>query len=135
MSGLAESHPRRAGWGRGRGRGRADDAGAITLFVVALAGLLLLLGSALGVVAAMVVAHRSAQAAADLAALAAATALQRGRDPCVAADDVATGNGASLTSCVVSGHDVLVDVSVDGPRWLGQEGDLVGRARAGPVSR
>lgn len=112
-----------------------DDAGAVTLLVVALAGLLLLIGSALGVVAAMVVAHRSAQAAADLAAIAGATALQRGRDPCAAAGEIAGHNGASLRSCEVSGRDVLVDVVVAGPRWLGQDADLVGRARAGPVLR
>lgn len=104
------------------------------MLVVALTGLLLLLGSALGVVAALVVAHRSAQAAADLAAVAGATALQRGRDPCLIAGEVAAGNGASLTTCVVTGRDVLVDVTVAGPRWLGQDADLVGRARAGPVT-
>lgn len=111
-----------------------DARGAITLLVVAISGLLLLLGSALGVVAAMVVAHRTAQAAADLAAVAGATALQRGRDPCATAADIAVANGASLTSCTVDGRDVLVDVSVRGPRWLGQEADLDGRARAGPAS-
>ncbi len=118
-----------------RPRSRSGEAGAVTLLVVALTGLLLLLGSALGVVAAMVVAHRSAQAAADLAAVAGATAVQRGRDPCAVAGDIAADNGARLTACTVSGQDVLVDVSVAGPRWLGQEADLVGRARAGPVGR
>ncbi|WP_309647215.1 Rv3654c family TadE-like protein [Nocardioides sp.] len=112
---------------------RRDARGAVTLLVVALAGLLLLLGSALGVVAALVVAHRTAQAAADLAAIAGATALQRGRDPCATAADVAAGNGASLTACAVIDRDVLVDVSVTGPRWLGQDADLHGRARAGPA--
>ncbi|WP_341924558.1 Rv3654c family TadE-like protein [Nocardioides psychrotolerans] len=116
----------------GPGR-RRDGRGAVTVVVVALAGLLLLLGSALGVVAALVVAHRSAQAAADLAAVAGATALQRGRDPCSTAADVAAGNGASLSACAVVGRDVLVDVSVTGPRWLGQDADLEGRARAGPA--
>ncbi len=53
-------------------RAGSDEAGAATLMVVACAAVLLLLGCALGVVAAMVRAHRVAQSAADLAALAAA---------------------------------------------------------------
>ena len=51
---------------------RADQRGSATLLVLAMAGVLLLVGSALGVVAAMVRAHRVAQSAADLAALAGA---------------------------------------------------------------
>jgi uncharacterized membrane protein len=53
--------------------------------VVACLSLLLLVGAGLGVVAAMVRDHRVAQSAADLAALAGASALQRGDDPCAAA--------------------------------------------------
>jgi secretion/DNA translocation related TadE-like protein len=93
---------------------------------------LLLLGSALGVVAAMVRAHRVAQAAADLSALAGAGAAQQGRPPCDVADRVARDNGAVLVACQPDGATVLVTVSVEGPRWLGQVGDLSGRARAGP---
>ncbi|WP_435771285.1 Rv3654c family TadE-like protein [Nocardioides sp. SYSU DS0651] len=111
------------------------ERGAATVLVVALAGVLLLVGAAAGVVAAIMVAHRQAQSAADLAALAGATALSdRTGDPCAAAGDVAAANGASLDSCAVDGEDVLVSVVVRGPRWLGQDDDLVGRARAGPVS-
>lgn len=116
-----------------------DQRGAATVLVVAMAGVLLLVGSATGVVAAIVVAHRKAQSAADLAALAGATALadpgSRGaRDPCGAAGDVAAANHARLSSCVVDGEDVLVEVTVAGPHWLGQDRDLVGTARAGPAS-
>jgi uncharacterized membrane protein len=64
---------------RQSGRG---ERGAATILVIAMAGVLLLVGSALGVVQAMVVAHRRAQAAADLAALAGASASMRGEDPC-----------------------------------------------------
>ena len=113
----------------------SDQRGAATVVTVALAGVLLLVGAAAGVVGAIVVAHRQAQAAADLSALAAATAAAdpAGRDPCTVADQIASENEASLRSCVVEGQDVVVEVTVPGPRWLGQDQDLGARARAGPV--
>lgn len=95
--------------------------------------MLLIVGCALAVVTAMVTAHRSAQAAADLAALAGATARQDGGDACGVATDVAAANGARLTGCSVAGDDVRVRVVVDGPRWLGQPHDLTAEARAGPA--
>ena len=76
-----------------------DQRGPPTLLVPALAGVLLLLGSALGVVAALVRAHRVAQSAADLAALAGAGALQLGGDACGRAAEVAEANDARLTAC------------------------------------
>lgn len=108
------------------------ERGAATLPVVACLGLLLVLTAALGVVAAMVTAHRVAQAAADLAALGGAAALARGEDGCVVARGLAADNGARLAGCRVEGHDVLVTVRVAGPRWLGFSGDLGASARAGP---
>jgi secretion/DNA translocation related TadE-like protein len=99
---------------------------------VACIGVLLLLGAALGVVSAMVRAHRDAQAAADLAALAAAQALGRGQDPCTAGEVIAAANRARLAACVVEGRDARVRVEVDGPRWLGQRAHLGAEARAGP---
>jgi secretion/DNA translocation related TadE-like protein len=112
-----------------------DQRGAATVLAVAMTGVLLLVGAATGVVAAIFVAHRKAQAAADLAALAGATALadRSGEDPCGLAADVAAANHATLTSCAVEGEDVVVEVGVTGPRWLGQDDDLTGRARAGPA--
>jgi len=109
-----------------------DERGAASLLVVALLSLLLLLGTALGVVAAMVWAHRTAQSAADLAALAGAAGLQKGEDACPAASWIAVANHARVASCVVKGEEVLVEVTVQGPRWLGQGADLSARARAGP---
>ncbi len=61
---------------------RADEAGGASLFAVACVAVLLLVGAALGVVAAMVHAHRQAQSAADLASLAAASAVADGGDGC-----------------------------------------------------
>lgn len=111
----------------------AEERGAASLLVVACLGLLLALGAATGVVAAIVVAQRSAQSAADLAALAGAAGHQRGDDACDRAEAAATANGAELESCVLEGEDVRVVVAVSGPRWLGWSGDLRGEARAGPA--
>ena len=111
---------------------RTDERGAVTVFAVSCLAVLLLIGSALGVVAAMVRAHRAAQSAADLGALAAASALARGRDPCGSAAGIVAANDAALTSCEIRGRDALVTVEVEGPKWLGQTADLTARARAGP---
>jgi secretion/DNA translocation related TadE-like protein len=112
---------------------RRGERGSASLFAVSCLGVLLVLGAALGVVAAMVRAHRVAQSAADLAALSAATAVGAGRDPCAAGGATAAANGARLVSCHVAGRDVTVRVSVTGPHWLGQESDLSAEARAGPA--
>lgn len=108
------------------------ERGAASLLVVSCVALLLLIGGALGVVTAMVRAHRTAQSAADLAALAGASALQRGQPACSAVGSVAARNGASLDACTVDGADVRVSVTVPGPHWLGQTADLTAEARAGP---
>ena len=110
------------------------ERGSATPFAIACLGLLVLLAAALGVVSAMVHAQRRAQSAADLGALAAAQALAEGADGCSAGDRVAQANGATLTSCRVSGREVRLGVEVGGPRWLGQTGDLTAEARAGPAA-
>ena len=110
-----------------------DERGSAAPFAVGVIGLLLLLGAALGVVGAIFVAHRTAQSAADLAALAGANALQVSEDACAAATAIADRNGARLRSCEIADEDVTVTVEVHGPRWLGQSGDPVARARAGPT--
>jgi secretion/DNA translocation related TadE-like protein len=114
-------------------RRRPDQVGAATVLVTAMAGVLMLLGAALAVVTALVVAHRVAQSAADLAALAAARGVATGDDGCGLARQIATANGTRLTSCVVSGHVVEVEVVAPGPHWLGQTADLSARSRAGPA--
>lgn len=108
------------------------DRGAASLLVATCVALLLTIGAALGVVAALVRSQRSAQSAADLAALAAASARQRGDDACAVATKLARANSAELVGCSVLGDDVLVAIEVTGPRWLGQTADLSAHARAGP---
>ena len=102
------------------------------MLVLTAAGVLVLVAMALGAVAGMVGAHRQAQAAADLAALAGASALADGGDGCAVAGALARANAARLTGCRVSGEELLVEVAVPGPDWPGARRDLVARARAGP---
>lgn len=96
--------------------------------------MLITVAVACGVAAGAVLAHRRAQSAADLAALAAATAAQGGSDPCGAAARVARRNHAILRACSVTGWDASVRVSVDGPRMAGMTMRLPARARAGPAA-
>jgi secretion/DNA translocation related TadE-like protein len=110
----------------------ADARGSASVLVVAVTGLLLVMGAALGVVGAMVRAHRVAQAGADLAALAGAHGLAQGRDGCADARRIAAANGVRLASCAVEGRDVSVTVVARGPHWLGETADLAAQARAGP---
>lgn len=109
-----------------------DERGSATVPAVAVLGLLLLVGAALGAVGALVAAHRSAQSAADLAALAAAHALAGGRDGCAAAGAVARANGGEVTGCAVSGLEARIVVRVPGPRWRMLDTDPEAEARAGP---
>jgi secretion/DNA translocation related TadE-like protein len=111
------------------------ERGSATLFAVAVVGVLVLVGAALGVAGAMVHAHRVAQSAADLAALAGAQSLAKGGDACAAAAVIAAGNGVVVDSCVVEGFDVRLQVTAAGPHWLGQRHDLSAQARAGPAGR
>ena len=109
-----------------------DDRGAAVVVALAMMGVLMLVAAVCAGSVVIVLAHRQAQAAADLASLAGASALQRGQDPCPAAAMIAGRQHATLTRCVVEGSTVLVAAAVELPTALG--GDRVpARARAGPV--
>ena len=112
---------------------RASELGSASVLVVAMVGLLLVIGAALGVVTAMVRTHRAAQAGADLAALAGARGLAVGRSACDDAARIAAANGVRLTGCRVDGRSLVVTVEATGPHWLGQTADLSAEARAGPA--
>ena len=114
----------------GQARG---ERGAATVLVLAMAGLLCFVALAVAGVGGLVRAHRSAQAAADLAALAAAVSASDGGDACEHAAVVAEANGAGLVSCSVRGLQARVVVEVAGPRWVGRRAILTGEARAGPA--
>lgn len=108
-----------------------DERGSATvLAAMAIVSLLTLTGAALHVGAAVIARHR-AQAAADLAALSAASALPGGvQTACGYAVDVAQSMGATTTSCVVDGLDVVV--TVESPAGLRLVGPARAVARAGP---
>jgi secretion/DNA translocation related TadE-like protein len=112
---------------------RPDDAGAATVVVVAMAGVLMFVMVGLGAAGGLVVAQRRAQAAADLSALAAATVTS---DACLEAGRVATANDAALEECRLAGEEVGVVVSVPGPElpWASRWSELrvTAEARAGP---
>lgn len=112
---------------------RRDEQGSATLLVVAVAGVLFFVLGGLAVVGGMVRAERQAQSAADLAALAGASALGEGIDGCAAAGRIAAANDASVTTCAVLGREVTVRVRVRGPRAVGRAWDASALARAGPA--
>ena len=85
------------------------------------------------VVGGIVADQRRVEAAADLAALAGAGAVQAGRDGCAAAGETAGRNGGALRRCALDGDVVTVEVGRDSQVVLGRRLALVGRARAGPA--
>ncbi|WP_072802934.1 Rv3654c family TadE-like protein [Rhodococcoides yunnanense] len=110
-----------------------DDGGATVLAACALAALVVVVIAIVHVGAAVSGRH-TAQSAADLSALAAAGALDRGVvDACATARTLVDRMGGTVVDCVVDGWDVLVEVEVSLP--LGRFGvrEAVARARAGPI--
>lgn len=112
-----------------------EDRGSATVWVLALSGVLMSLGAAAVLVGAAVAARHRAEAAADLAALAAAgRAVTGSAAPCAAASSIASVNGAVLEACTVHPGAVVeirvgvrVRMSSLGVRWAHAN------ARAGPV--
>lgn len=109
------------------------------MLAVAMVAVLLTVALVVAAGVALVVDHRRAQAAADLAALAGAETLAPGGasgvpgGACAAARAVADANGARLTGCTVLGRDLRVRVVVDGPSVAGLSAALEAEARAGPA--
>ncbi len=114
------------------------ERGAGTVLVLAVAAVVLLLALGVGALGSAQRARGSAQAAADLAALAAATVARHGEDACTVATDAARRNGAELVGCepepggVVRVRTARPAVGSDGGPWAGLLGDAHADARAGP---
>lgn len=108
-----------------------SERGAATVLVISFSAVLVVVGAACALVGGVVIDHRRAQNAADLAALAGARALADGQDACAAAAAVARRNDAALTECTIAGDDVRVRVGVE-PAWL-QGRTIQAEARAGPT--
>jgi secretion/DNA translocation related TadE-like protein len=112
-------------------RARSERGAAVAVALGLVSVLVFVAAVCVGTVA-LVLAHRRAQVAADLASLAGAAALQRGAEPCAAAAGIAARHDATVTRCVVDGLSVAVSSAVDLPAALGG-GRVPARARAGPV--
>ncbi|HET7350583.1 MAG TPA: Rv3654c family TadE-like protein [Marmoricola sp.] len=112
-----------------------DERGAGTVLGLTMAAVVLFVALAVAGATAVVTTHRVAQSAADLAALAGATALQQGDDACGQAGEVARANRATLRSCAVDGWTVTVSVTASGATVLGRRVEQAARGRAGPVLR
>lgn len=110
------------------------DRGAATLQAAGVVlALLLLLTFGLQVGAAVLNRHR-AEGAADLAALAAASRIDRGGDvACSTAQRVARGMNVSVTSCSVEGWQAWVRTRAEPDGVLAGFAPASGRARAGPT--
>lgn len=113
------------------GRARRER-GAAAVTALALVGALATVAVLLAHLAGALVTSRRAASAADLAALAGATAVQQGKDGCRAAAWTARRNHAALSSCSLQGQDVLVVVQAPTPALLGTSLAVSARARAGP---
>jgi secretion/DNA translocation related TadE-like protein len=116
-----------------RAGGRTSERGSASVLVLTVFAALAVGTVLLAVVAGAVVAQRRAAAAADLAALAGAAALQRGADGCAAAAGVSRRNGAELLACRASGDVVQVTVGAELPVRFGRRLTVSAQARAGPA--
>ncbi len=113
------------------------DRGAAAVWVLGCAAVVLAVGVLVLVRGLSVLARHRAETAADFAALAAATRIGVGGDPCTAAREIAAANAAVLQSCSVSlGADgrsgtVRVEVLAHADLPVVGERSLTARARAG----
>ena len=110
------------------------DRGSVTIWAATLAGMVLLGSSAAVLYGSAVAGRHRAEAAADLAALAAAVHVPDGAaSACAVGARIAADNGGSLRNCEVVGDEVEVMVSRE--VRMGGLGAFatVARARAGPV--
>ncbi len=112
------------------------ERGSGTVLAVAAIGVLLVMTTAgLQLGAAATAAHR-ARTAADLAALAGASALQAGQaDACARAAVVAQRNGAQVIDCTLGANEALsVKVATEvATHWPGVPDRALASARAGPA--
>ncbi|HET7328665.1 MAG TPA: Rv3654c family TadE-like protein [Nocardioidaceae bacterium] len=108
----------------------AGERGSMTLVAVGLMSALVVFSLVATGFAGLVAMQHRAAAAADLAALAAAEAPGRG---CAVATEVAADNGASLSSCEVTGAVVTLEVRLRAEAPFGFRPTIRSRARAGPA--
>jgi len=108
---------------------RRGQRGSATVYVLSLVVLLAAVTVGVAGFAGLATAKHRATAAADLAALAAASAEG---DGCSVAAGTARHNGARLTSCRREGSDVTVTVALVAHAPFGLRPEVTAMARAGP---
>lgn len=112
----------------------ADDRGVATVFASFVMLALLVVAMSIVHVGSSVAARHQAQSAADLAALAAAGALDGGDESaCVAAETIARRMSVSLAGCSVEDWDVVVTVTAKKDLAAFGTKEVRAVARAGPV--
>jgi secretion/DNA translocation related TadE-like protein len=110
----------------------SDERGAATLTAVAAVAVLIAVTGGMLHVGSAVIARHRAQAAADLAALAAATQIASGiESACAQATLVARAMDSSVTDCAADGLEVVVHVEVGLGAW--RFGPAHAAARGGPA--
>lgn len=113
------------------------DRGSGTVLVLGIVGAAIVVATVLAALATAQGARGRAQTAADLGALAAATALRHGEDACEVAADAVRRNGADLVECLRQ-EDGVVRVETRYPLGVGVLGAVLGDggawARAGPAT-
>jgi len=112
---------------------RRDARGSATVLAVVMLGVVLTVAAGVAVLGAAVVDQRRVAAAADLGALAGATARQHGEPACAAAASVVARNGGRLTACAPTGQDVTVRAARPTRRILWLTWTVTSVARAGPA--
>lgn len=89
-----------------------DDEGSATVTATGIITAVCSLALAVAVLGAQVADAHRVRVAADLAAVAGASALYRGADSCGWAEKTAVFNNAELTSCELDSGDVVVEAKV-----------------------
>lgn len=113
------------------GLGFDPERGAGTVLVLGIVAAVLLLAVGIAALGAAQNARGTAQAAADLGAIAGATALRDGFDPCGTAGAAVVRNGAEIGSCeVLEGGVVRVAATRAAVGPVGELGGALGSARA-----
>jgi len=110
---------------------RGAEAGSAAVLGTVLVGLLAVLAMLVAAVGGVVADQRRVASAVDLAALAAAGAVQRGADGCVTARSTARRNGASILTCRVDGDVVTLRAVRPATHVLGRTIQVSSKARAG----
>jgi len=112
---------------------RAGQRGTSTVLATVLVGVLAVVATLVAWVGGAVTDQRRVESAADLGALAGASAARRGEDGCTAAGAMVARNRARMVWCSGTGSTVTVQAARGTRPVLGLRFTVTSRARAGPA--